>query len=191
MYGGSQDRCGKGRNPRRGNEARASTKLVERGVFVVELNLGHLDEAAPLGFVPQAVLERALGVLLANEELYRFRVVKLRERIQAHRMETVFRYPWRSKRFKVSTPVFRWPWRKGARSGSRRSTGGLNASSSKAIPLSGGLVIRNRRSRSWSSRRCQLLAVAPQSLVLGIACLRPQTTPGFRGRVLVGWLYLS
>ena len=76
-------------------------------------------------------------------------------------------------------------------SGSRRSTSGVNASSSKAIPLSGGLVIRNRRSRSWSSRRCQLLAVAPRSLVLGTACLRPQTTPGFRGRVLVGWLYLS
>lgn len=76
-------------------------------------------------------------------------------------------------------------------SGSRRSTGGVNALSSKAIPLSGGLVIRNRRSRSWSSRRCQLLAVAPRSLVLGTACFRSQTTPGFRGRVLVGWLYLS
>ena len=76
-------------------------------------------------------------------------------------------------------------------SGSRRSTSGVNASSSKAIPLSGGLVIRNRRSRSRSSRRCQLLAVAPRSLVLGTACLRLEPTPGFRGRVLVGWLYLS
>jgi hypothetical protein len=53
-------------------------------VFVVELDLGHLQESAPLGLVPQTILKRTAGVLLTNEELYRFRVVKLGERIQAH-----------------------------------------------------------------------------------------------------------
>jgi hypothetical protein len=33
-------------------------ELVERGVFVVELDLGHLEAAAPLGLVPQTILER-------------------------------------------------------------------------------------------------------------------------------------
>ena len=162
-------------------------------MFVVELNLFHFEAATPLRLVPQTILKRAARVLLGDEELYRFRVVKLGERgarTGASR-RTVFGYSRRSKRFNVSTPVFRRPCRRGAPGVSRRSTSGVNASSSKAIPLSGGLVIRNRRSRSWSSRRCQLLAVAPRSLVLGTACLRPQTTPGFRGRVLVVWLYLS
>ena len=46
-------------------------------MFVVELDLGHLEEAAPLGLVPQTILERTARVLLGDEELYRFRVVKL------------------------------------------------------------------------------------------------------------------
>ena len=46
-------------------------------MFVVEFDLGHLEAAAPLGLVPQTILERTLGVLLSDEELYRFRVVKL------------------------------------------------------------------------------------------------------------------
>jgi hypothetical protein len=48
---------------------------------VVEFDLLHLEPAAPLGLVPQTILERAARVLLSDEELYRFRVVKLRERI--------------------------------------------------------------------------------------------------------------
>jgi len=37
-------------------------------VLVVELDLGHLKAAAPLGLVPQTVLERTAGVLLGDEE---------------------------------------------------------------------------------------------------------------------------
>ena len=47
---------------------------------MVELDLGHLEAVAPLGLVPQTILERTARVLLSDEELYRFRVVKLRER---------------------------------------------------------------------------------------------------------------
>jgi hypothetical protein len=36
------------------------------------------------GLVPQTILERPIGVLLSDEELYRFRVVKLSERVQTH-----------------------------------------------------------------------------------------------------------
>jgi hypothetical protein len=61
-------------------------ELVERGVVVVELDLGHLEAVAPLGLVPQTILERTLGVFLGDEELYRFRVVKLGERVQTHRI---------------------------------------------------------------------------------------------------------
>jgi hypothetical protein len=50
---------------------------------VVELDLGHLETAAPVGLVPQTILERPAGVLFGDEELYRFRVVKLGERVQA------------------------------------------------------------------------------------------------------------
>ena len=53
-------------------------------MFVVELDLGHLEGVAPLGLVPQTILERAACVLLGDEELYRFRVVKLGERVQTH-----------------------------------------------------------------------------------------------------------
>jgi hypothetical protein len=49
-------------------------------VFVIELDVPHLEAAAPLGLVPQTILERTARVLLSDEELYRFRVVKLRER---------------------------------------------------------------------------------------------------------------
>jgi hypothetical protein len=51
---------------------------------VVELDLGHLEAAAPLGLVPQAILKCAARVRLGDEELYRFRVVKLGERVQTH-----------------------------------------------------------------------------------------------------------
>jgi len=63
-----------------------SEVLVERRVFVVELNLNLVDfeEAVPLRLVPETVGERTLGVLLGDEELYRFRVVKFGERVQAH-----------------------------------------------------------------------------------------------------------
>ena len=54
---------------------------------MVELDRFHAKEAAPLGLVPQTILERPLGFLLSDEELYRFRVVKLGERIQTHRVE--------------------------------------------------------------------------------------------------------
>ena len=50
-----------------------STKLVERSVFVIQLDLGHLETAAPLWLVPQTILERTARVLLGDEELYRFR----------------------------------------------------------------------------------------------------------------------
>jgi hypothetical protein len=40
-------------------------------VFVVELDLAHLEEAAPPGLVSQTILERRARVLLSNEELYR------------------------------------------------------------------------------------------------------------------------
>ena len=58
-------------------EYQVTTWLVEGSVFVVELNLFHFETATPLGLISQAVLKRTLGVLLANEELYRVRVVKL------------------------------------------------------------------------------------------------------------------
>ena len=53
-------------------------------MFVVELDLGHLEAAPPVGLIPQTILKRAARVLLTDEELYRFRVVKLGKRIQAH-----------------------------------------------------------------------------------------------------------
>jgi hypothetical protein len=37
-------------------------------VFVVELNLFHLETATPLGLVAQTILKRAARVLLTNEE---------------------------------------------------------------------------------------------------------------------------
>jgi hypothetical protein len=37
----------------------------------------------PVRLVPQTILERTAGVLLSDEELYRFRVVKLGERTGA------------------------------------------------------------------------------------------------------------
>ena len=55
-------------------------------MFVVELDLFHLETAMPLGLVPQTILKRAARVLLGDEELYRFRVVKLGERVQTHRL---------------------------------------------------------------------------------------------------------
>jgi hypothetical protein len=53
---------------------------------VVEFDLGHFETAAPSGLVPQTILKCAACVLLNDEELYRFRVVKLRERIQTNRV---------------------------------------------------------------------------------------------------------
>jgi len=44
-------------------------------------DLGHLAEASPLGLVRQTILERAARVLLGDPELYRFRVVKLGQRV--------------------------------------------------------------------------------------------------------------
>ena len=58
--------------------------LVERSVFVVELNLFHFETATPLGLVPRTILQHAARVLLTNEELYRFWVVKLGERVQIY-----------------------------------------------------------------------------------------------------------
>ena len=43
---------------------------------MLELDLGHPKEAAPLRLVPQTILERTARVLLTNEEFYRSRVVK-------------------------------------------------------------------------------------------------------------------
>jgi len=51
-------------------------------VFVVELDLVDFEAAVPLGLVPETVGERTIGVLLGDEELHRFRVVKLGDRIQ-------------------------------------------------------------------------------------------------------------
>ena len=56
---------------------------------MVELDLGRLEAARPLGLVPQTILERTSCVLLSDEELYRFRVVKLGERVQAHRVDRI------------------------------------------------------------------------------------------------------
>jgi hypothetical protein len=58
-------------------------------VFVVELDLGRLEAAGPLGLVPQTILERTSCVLLSDEELYRFRVVKLGECVQTHRVDRI------------------------------------------------------------------------------------------------------
>jgi hypothetical protein len=54
---------------------------------VVELDLGRLEAAGPLGLGAQTILERTSCVLLSDEELYRFRVVKLVECVQTHRLE--------------------------------------------------------------------------------------------------------
>ncbi len=56
---------------------------------MVELDLGHVEAVAPLALVPQAIVERTAGVLLGDEELYCFRVVKLGERVQAHRLKPI------------------------------------------------------------------------------------------------------
>jgi len=40
-------------------------------VFVVELDLGHLEPPAPIRLIPETVFKRTLGVLLGDEELYR------------------------------------------------------------------------------------------------------------------------
>ena len=72
------------------DRAAGSPGRIERGVFVVELDFRHLKTAAPLGLVPQTILERAARVLLGDEELYRFRLVKLGECVQAH--------SWRARR---------------------------------------------------------------------------------------------
>ena len=53
-------------------------------MFVVELNLFHFETATPLGLVPRTILQHAARVLLTNEELYRFWVVKLGERVQIY-----------------------------------------------------------------------------------------------------------
>jgi hypothetical protein len=62
-------------------------------VLVVELNLFHVEAATPPERVPQTILKRTARVLLTNEELYRFRVLKLGERVQTHRVETYNGYP--------------------------------------------------------------------------------------------------
>jgi len=51
-------------------------------VFVAELDLGHLEAAAPVRLVPEAVLERPLRVLLAEVDVDRLGVAGLDERIQ-------------------------------------------------------------------------------------------------------------
>jgi hypothetical protein len=107
-------------------------------VFVVELDLGHLEAAAPQGLVPETILERAARVFLIDEELYLFRVVKLGECVQTASPGTVFGYPWRSKRFKVSTPVLRCPCRSSA-----------SADAASATSVSGG----NRSSMNRCSQR--------------------------------------
>jgi hypothetical protein len=80
--------------------------------------LGHLEEAAPLGLVPQTILERTMRVLLSYEELYRFRVMKLGERIEAHRIEP-HSATAANKRYKVSA-VSRSRKRRARRSGPSR-----------------------------------------------------------------------
>ena len=61
--------------------------LVERGVFVVEIDIGHLEPPAPLGLAPQTVLGRPLRVLLTEVDVDRFAVASLDKRVQAHRLE--------------------------------------------------------------------------------------------------------
>jgi hypothetical protein len=39
-------------------------------VFVIELDLAHLETAAPLRLVPQTILKRTACVLLGDQELY-------------------------------------------------------------------------------------------------------------------------
>ena len=56
---------------------------------MVELKLFHFETATPLGLVPQTILKRAARVPLGDEELYRFRVVKLGECIQAHLVKLI------------------------------------------------------------------------------------------------------
>ena len=69
-----------------------SRKLVERGVFVVELDLGHLEGPGPLGLVPQTISsrgERASSSVMKS--WIGFRVVKLGGRdILTHRAGPVF-----------------------------------------------------------------------------------------------------
>ena len=52
---------------------------------MVELDLGHLEESAPLGLVPQTILERAARVLFAKEDVDCFRVVCFDEGVEANR----------------------------------------------------------------------------------------------------------
>jgi len=44
-------------------------ELVERGVFLVELDLAHLEAAAPLGLVPQTILKRAASSSLMKSSI--------------------------------------------------------------------------------------------------------------------------
>ena len=55
-------------------------------MFVVEFDLGQLEPAVQLGLVPQTILESTARIILSDEELDRFRVVKLGGRVQTHRM---------------------------------------------------------------------------------------------------------
>jgi hypothetical protein len=60
-------------------------------VFVVELNLVHLEPPAPLRLVPQTILERTARILFSDEEFYRFRVVNSTTAYGARRISDGFR----------------------------------------------------------------------------------------------------
>ena len=94
-------------------------------MFVIELDVLHLEAAAPLGLVPQTILERTARVLLSDEELDRFRVVKLRERYRRIARDRIRLLDAGLPHVEASpTGVFRAPSTPGAQSGGRRQTDG-------------------------------------------------------------------
>lgn len=66
-----------------------------------------MEQTAPVGFVSEAVLERALGVLLAEEDVDRFRVTGLDERAQAHE-ENRIRLEARCEYAGVMATTYEW-----------------------------------------------------------------------------------
>jgi hypothetical protein len=58
--------------------------LVLRNVPLVKLNFGDREQTRPLWLVAEALFERALGILFAEEEIDRLRVSEFDERVRAH-----------------------------------------------------------------------------------------------------------
>jgi hypothetical protein len=71
----------------RANERCGRSFSIEALIGGGELDFFDAQHPAPLGFVPAAIIERPLGILLAQVHVDRFGIASLDKRVQAHRME--------------------------------------------------------------------------------------------------------